>query len=334
MYLFLLLLALLPPLSCSAPGPLSADRNPDELFGPSEDNLIVVDAILIVDAPLPPVILRHTAAPGAPYEAAGTALAEALVSIHSGDQVFAYHPDPVVSGRYLPADGAPTVEPGRTYELQVDTDNGTSVRATTQTPPRMQIAEFLLAHKDLGTERHLRLFSDIGDEVYQAPENQLEHTYGEIEVRLRHDGTATSYQLAVSNLEHSSPLLFDSELFKDLLKEVKAELERQETSALLRLEDGAIFLPWAGIFYTGRYKIKLFAVDQNWFDLVRTDNLDSDRGGGQAGEGFQRPVFHIDNGIGLFASAAVDSVGFFVRPEGSPPCSGCACWGCDEGPTE
>ena len=45
----LLLAALLPHLSCSAPGPLSADRDAAEFFGPSEDNLIVVDAVLIVD---------------------------------------------------------------------------------------------------------------------------------------------------------------------------------------------------------------------------------------------------------------------------------------------
>ena len=57
------LLLLLPLLACKAPGPLAADRDPNELFGPSEAGLIVVDAILIVDAPLPPIILRHTLAP-------------------------------------------------------------------------------------------------------------------------------------------------------------------------------------------------------------------------------------------------------------------------------
>ena len=59
----LLLLALA---ACPAPGPLKADRDPDDLFGPSEDNVVVIDAILIVDAPLPPIDLRRTAAPGTP----------------------------------------------------------------------------------------------------------------------------------------------------------------------------------------------------------------------------------------------------------------------------
>ena len=39
--------------SCDAPGPLKAERDVDGLFGPSEDNTVVVDAILIVDRPLP-----------------------------------------------------------------------------------------------------------------------------------------------------------------------------------------------------------------------------------------------------------------------------------------
>ena len=73
-------------------------------------------------------------------------------------------------------------------------------------------------------------------------------------------------------------------------------------------------MPWEGINYAGRYKVKLFAVDQNWFDLVRTDNVHADRDVGEAGQGFQRPLFHIENGIGLFASAAVDSFGFVVFP--------------------
>ena len=100
----LLLLPLLPLLSCKAPGPLAADRDPDELFGPSEANLIVVEAILIVDAPLPSVILRRTVAPGRSYSAAATALEGATVSIHSGDAVFNYRPDPDQS-RTLPAAG-------------------------------------------------------------------------------------------------------------------------------------------------------------------------------------------------------------------------------------
>ena len=312
MYRYLLLLLLLPLLACQAPGPLAADRDPAELFGPSEDNLIVVDAILIVDAPLPPVVLRHTVAPGHVYSAATTALEGATVSIHRGDEVFNYRRDPSRAGHYLPPDDAPVVEPGRRYELRVTTEEALEVRAQTQTPARIRIDELRLLADDLETElRRLRLFAEVGDEVYQAAENQLEYDAGVLVAQFQDDGPAVSYQVRLANLERSSPLLFDDEWIEDF---DDFELERVETSPLLSLASGELYLPWDGIYYAGRYKVTLFAVDQNWFDLVRTDNVNSERGSGEAGQSFQRPLFHVENGIGLFASAAVDSFGFSVRP--------------------
>ena len=77
---------------------------------------------------------------------------------------------------------------------------------------------------------------------------------------------------------------------QDLIDNTDLGLERQETSPLLRLVDGEIFLAWNGIFYAGRYKVKLFAVDRNWFDLVRTDNVDANRETGQAGH---ENTFHL-----------------------------------------
>ena len=312
MYRYLLLLALFSLLACKAPGPLAADRDPDELFGSSEADLIVVDAILIVDAPLPPVVLRRTVAPGHSYSAVATALEGASVSIQRGDAMFNYRPDPSRAGHYLPPDDAPVVEPNGLYELRVTTGDGLTVRAQTQTPARIRIDELRLLEDDLETElRRLRLFAEVGDAVYQAAENQLEYDKGVLIAQFQDDGPAVSYQVRLANLERSSPLLFDDDWIEDL---EDFELERVETSPLLSLASGELYLPWAGIYYAGRYKVTLFAVDQNWFDLVRTDNVDAERGSGEAGQSFQRPLFHVENGIGLFASAAVDSFGFSVRP--------------------
>ncbi len=324
MHALLTLLAFIALMACDAPGPLKADRDPDDLFGPSEDHVVVVDAILMVDAPMPPIDLRRTAAPGTAYSREAAALADARVTVSSGDDVLDYRPDPATPGRYLPPDGAPAVAPDTAYELRVVDAEGPEVRATTLTPSRVRIAELVLMDEDLEQElRRLRLF-DEGD-VYQAPENQIEYTVGVLEVRLQSAGAAASYQFGINNLENASSLLIESDFFDE-----EEDRERSETSPLLRLDGAALFLPWDGIFYAGRHKIKLFAVDRNWFDLVRTDNVDANRETGEAGQGFQRPLFHIENGIGLFASAAVDSFGFFVRRKGAPPCSGCECWGCGD----
>ena len=130
-------------------------------------------------------------------------------------------------------------------------------------------------------------------------------------VRIQSKKQSVSHQFSMLNLERDSELLFN--LFDDEEDE-EDELKRRATSPLVRAQDGQIYMPWEGINYAGRHKVKLFAVDQNWFDLVRTDNVNADRGAGEAGQGFQRPLFHVENGIGLFASAAVDSFGFFVHP--------------------
>ena len=333
MPVFLLLLTLAPLLSCDAPGPLAADRDPGELFGPAEEELIVVDAILIVGAPLPPVMLRRTEAPGVSYEAAAAGLTGAEVLIRRGDALFEYRADPAMPGRYLPPDSAPRVEPDRVYELQVASGDAPVVRARTLTPARARIEELVWLDDDLETElQQLRLFSEIGDEVYDAGENQLEYPVGVLIARLGVGGETGFYQFATFNLESSSPYLFDTDWIEegDLEEEEDFELERDNTSPLFRAEGSELYVPWDGIYYAGRYKVRLYAVDRNWFDLVRTDNLDSERSAGEAGQSFQRPLFHVDNGIGLFASASVDSFGFFVRPEGSPACSGCECWGCEE----
>ena len=197
------------------------------------------------------------------------------------------------------------------YNLEVVLDNEPTVRATTTTPARMHIDHVALVDYD-NVDRELRrlqLFSS-GD-PYSAPENQLEYTAGALVVRIQSEKQSVSHQFSMLNLERDSELLFN--LFDDEEDE-EDELKRRATSPLVRAQDGQIYMPWDGINYAGRHKVKLFAVDQNWFDLMRADNVNADRGAGEAGQGFQRPLFHVENGIGLFASAAVDSFGFFVYP--------------------
>lgn len=324
----LLGLLLLVVVSCDAPGPLKAERDDADLFGRAEADLVVVDAILIVDRPLPPIHLRRSVAPELTYDADATALSGAQVVLLQGENRFDYTEDRREPGRYLPPASAPAVAPSTTYDLQVSS-GADEVRATTTTPAQVRIDRVVLLDRDFETEvRQLRLFDGTNEEqIYTSFDNQIEHTVGLLEVHLRVEpGQAPdSYQFGLNNLESSSPLLIDPDFADD--EEV---LSRTETSPLLRLENDALFIPWDGLFYAGRHRIQLFAVDRNWFDLVRTDNLGAERESGNAGEEFQRPVFHIEGGIGLFASASTDSFGVFIRPEGVPQCSGCECWGCGD----
>ena len=69
------------------------------------------------------------------------------------------------------------------------------------------------------------------------------------------------------------------------------------------------------MYYSGRSILKVYALDHNWFEYARTSPVQQEQGGwagGQAGDNFERPLFSVEGGMGLFGSASVDSVGFAV----------------------
>ena len=108
--------------------------------------------------------------------------------------------------------------------------------------------------------------------------------------------------------------MIDPDFFED---EDFESLDRFTSSPPLEALDGEVRLPWFAIFFEGRYKVKVYAIDRNWFDLVRSSPDLSGGGpgfGGNAGDNFEAPIFHVEGGIGLFGSAAVDSIGFYIEP--------------------
>jgi hypothetical protein len=66
-----------------------------------------------------------------------------------------------------------------------------------------------------------------------------------------------------------------------------------------------------------RQATKIYSVDRNWFDLARTLQFFGNSNfafGSTAGDDFESPTFHVNGGIGLFGSAAVDEIGFTIHP--------------------
>ena len=290
----------------------SADRDPGELFGPEESGLVVVDALLIVDEPLPDVFVRRTQPPGATYSREAAAVVDARVLLRQGRMQYAYAADPDSSGRFLPPAGVPEVLPLTQYDLEVEA-GGVMVKATTMTPPALRVREaVLLDEVSLTARRTLVSFGGSAD-VYTATENQLHYQDGVVELRID-PVDAAAYQLAIFSLDPDS----DFVLKADFLEEDDfAEFERSGASPALDVAAGSVRLPWFAIVFGGRHLSKIYALDRNWFDYIRTNPEENGSVwvGGLAGDNFQRPVFNIVGGIGLFGSAAVDSVGFFVLPK-------------------
>ena len=290
----------------------AAERQPGELFGSVEEGSeLVVDGVLIVDQPLPELFVRRILPPGQTYSRDAAGVPDAQVRVFQGDQVFEYAPDPA-PGRYLPPPEAPLVQTTTEYRLEVEVE-GKTVRASTTTPERVRVRQMVLLDEDTQEiMRTLKSFAEVGDEVYTAPENQLTHLEGLIEIHLEKAGEA--YQAALFALEEDAQLLDDD--FVEIYDRTPEDLLVNQ-SPPFAASDGIVRWPWFAVVYTGRSLIKVYAVDHNWFEFARSSpDFQEEQGGfgGLAGENFERPLFQVEGGIGLFVSASVDSVGFVILP--------------------
>jgi hypothetical protein len=291
------------------------DRDPASLFAPGQLDVPVVDALLVIDKPLPEILLSRTVAANVPFDLAAAAIRDADVRVVvAGSDTVLYEQHPVIPGCYwLVTDEPPLVQADTLYELLVVTDTGEQVYAATTTPAALVIDEWVLLDRNtLQVVERLRTFAELGDAVYDAPENQLVYTQHLLEGRLV-EPRAAGTQVAVASLDLDADFVIDLPFLDD---DDLAELERSGSSPALALDSDAVRLPWFAIFWEGRHVSRVLLLDRNAFDLVRTSPAFGGgfRFGGNAGDGFERPIFHVSGGIGLFGSAAMDSIGFTVLP--------------------
>ncbi len=301
----------LPLLLCLAA--CSADRQPGSLFGSAEeDSELVVDALLLVDQDLPPLFVRRSLAADIAYDRTATGVADARVRILQEDRVFEYAPDTEEPGRYLPPPDPPRVEPRTEYRLEVEV-GGKRLWGRTTTPDRLRVRKAVLIDWETGEVlRTLKSFAEAGDGVFEAPENQLLYLEGVLEIHLE-AAAAAGYQAGIFSLDES-PEKVNEDL--DEFYDDDEDPSRNE-SPPLAVTEGIVRWPWFAVYYAGRSIVKVYALDQNWFDYARTNADQQEQGGGAgglAGDNFERPLFSVEGGMGLFGSASADSVGFVVVP--------------------
>ena len=292
-----------------------AERDPSSLFGPDASSTLVVDALLIVDQPLPQVLVSETVKANAGYFERWEGVEDAEVVIAQGDQTFFYSARPG-NGRYDPPRNAPLVLPNTTYSLRVQSQ-GRIATAQTTTPGRFDIREVaILDDETLEVIRPLKRYEDGN-----VAENRVVYQDGLLEMRF--DPLPVSgYHIAIESLDPGSDFVIDSDLVDE---GERADWERYGSSPAFEGTDGIVRFPWFAVAYAGPHVVRIFAVDKNWFDLVRSvpeffqddDDGNAFQPGGLAGDNFERPLFHVEGGIGIFGSASVDSVGFVVLPRPS-----------------
>lgn len=299
-------------------GGCSGKRDPSELLGPTGEGTIVVDARLIVLQAFPRIWLSTTQSPDRPFDRDRAALvgASVMLTTTTADTIWYQHDQ----GRYEPFDGTTsnTVLPGTTYRLHVTASDGRVVTASTTTPDVFQVREWLLVDGTTFQPRRSLAepaypYPTVIDTVYGAEANQLIYQDGLVEARFDRGG-AVGFQMALFNIEPGSPLLIDADFLSD---EDKATLDRESSSPALDAADGYVRLPWLAVWFEGRHQFVVYSVDRNWYDLARSLRFYGPSGigfGSNAGDDFERPIFHVQGGIGLFGSAALDWTGFDVSP--------------------
>ncbi|HEU4366118.1 MAG TPA: DUF4249 family protein [Candidatus Krumholzibacteria bacterium] len=291
----------------------SPERPDEEFFAPVGAGIPVVDATMVVGKPFPDVYVTETLAPNQPfsYEAAG--VQGAMVSIAGGGMTVPYF-STLPPGHYVPAGG--DVLPETTYRLNVTLPDGRVVRATTTTPGPLRVRDWVLLDSNgQNVVQTLRTFDEFPtdeDTVYTLPENQLIFGVGLLEVRLEND-PAEGYLVGLQSLDLDSELLVDTSFLDE---EDIDNFTRQNSSPPFAATQTYLRAPWFAIYYEGRYKVRVFKMDRNWYDLARTDPVMGAGGfgfGGEAGDNTVPPLFHVEGGVGLFGSMASDSIGFYVN---------------------
>lgn len=296
-----------------------ANRDYESLFGPDGSGVLVIDATLIVGQPLSSVILTRTQRADQFFDIGAAVIGGSDVETltvtaisDTGNTVFDYISHFGLRGLYVPLDFAAVVQPNTRYDFYLETTAGQIVTATTTTPPDFAVTRWVILDEEtLQVEQTFDTFTHPEDDVYSR--NPVVYASGLLEAQFdRPDVPA--FQVGLFSLDLESDFVIDPDFLDD---EDLEEFDRIENSPTLAGEDGLLRLPWLAIYFAGRYKLKIFALDENWYDLARSTPRLGDGGpgfGGSAGDNFERPIFHVNGGIGLFGSASVDSVGFFVLP--------------------
>jgi hypothetical protein len=292
----------------------SPERGEDEFFAPGGAGTPVVDAMLTVGRAFPDVYLTRTLSPNEPFSYERAGILNATVMIDADGQQIPYGESAATAGRYVPI-SSEVVWPNTTYRLSAELEDGRMLRATTTTPDTIRVRNWVLLD-DSGeyVEQVLVRYNEVPDEndVYSLPSNRLTYTEGLLEVRFQ-NAPAYARMVGLQSLDIGSELLIDADFLED---EDLDNFTRANQSPPFDAIENYLRIPWFAVYYQGRYKMRVFSMDRNWYDLARTDPVLGAGGfgfGGEAGDNTIRPIFHVDGGVGLFGSMSVDSVGFYVN---------------------
>lgn len=268
---------------------------------PAPDTQIVVEAYLQGGAPMPPIRLTRSVETDDAYVTSKAAVRDATVEVRrlteegTPEETIAFSEQE--PGLYRP-DAAPRVQSRTTYELAVSTPEGAQVTATTTVPDTISIAA-----------------AENTTVVYQGP-NQPTFTIT--------DPQSSRAQQEVLVLTTTSLLDFgrpESQLREELTPFYAEDYDPEEDSiGVFRTTSSGVLneanfdrdaagrittrLPWISVAFYGPNEAAIHVIDDNLFDLIRSQQAQSPGGpGGGLGPGeIPNVIEHVDGGTGVFGS--------------------------------
>ena len=263
---------------------------------------VIVEAYLQGGAPMDTIQLTRSVGIDDAYSPREAAVTGATVEVRrltdDGTLTETIAFEETEAGLYAPRPSPPpTVRPRTSYELSVSTPDGTEVTATTTVPDTISIVE---------TENEAV--------VYQGPDQPA---FTITPPRSARDGQAVLVLTTTSLRDFSNP---DSALRKQLTpfyeesydpEEDSIEAFRTTSSGILneanfsRDEAGRITtqLPWISVAFYGPNESAVHVIDDNLYDLVRSQQAQSPGGQGGLGPGeIPNVIEYVEGGTGVFGS--------------------------------
>ncbi len=264
-----------------------------------------MEAYLRAGAPLSSIRLSRTVDVDAAYDPNTNAVRGARVFVDrlaadsTVDETVAYAESDSTPGLYIPVD-SDTVRSQTTYQLRVETQEGTEIEATTTVPGPIAIVE-----------------AENTETVYQSEENPA----FTVAVDSRSNTAQGRGRQNVFTFTTTSLLDFDrpetelreqlTPFYRDGYDPEDDDIEdlRTTSSGLLnegnfeRNENGTITvdLPWLAVAFYGPNEAAVSVVDENYYDLLRSQQVQ--QGGFAPGE-IPNVIENVEGGTGVFGSYA------------------------------
>ncbi len=276
-----------------------------ELYQQDEyEEYYVVESYLIANGDLPQVLLSTTNPIDETYSFEDNTLSGASVEIQmlNADSSIAetYTYQEQQSGIYVPEDSA-IIRDQQLYRLFVTTDNGDEISATTYVPEDFETINELEPRYEYQSEEQVQVITEPSSYI---PDRQ------------------TYYVFNVNAVDPDPNSL--TPFYADLVSDDDTQIEEYyvNSSGIInernyeRNDDDTITLdlPWLSIAFYGSNDIIANAIDDNFYDFLRSHEAQS--GGTTLSPGeIQNIRYNVNGGIGIFGSMASDTNRVFIsRP--------------------